>query len=76
MRWNRSPKVERSEYPKMVAVPMTWEEARSLLPLLLADDPRAEIVDGGNRGVYVRVHNEASETAAKAIGETRSFPLA
>ena len=75
MRWNNRTKVERPEYPKLIPVAGT-EEARALLPLLLESDPAAEIVDGGSRGLYVRVHNEAAETAARDAGEGRSFPLA
>jgi hypothetical protein len=76
MRWNKRAKVERPEYPKLVAIAATAEEVRDLLPELLQHDPSAEIVSGGERGVYVRVHNEAAETAAKRYSESRSFPLA
>ena len=76
MRWNGQPKVERPEYPKMVPITKTAEEARDLLSLLHVVDPEAEIVDAGGRGVYVRVHNDAAETAARLQGENRSFPLA
>jgi hypothetical protein len=76
MRWNNRTKVERPEYPKLIPIPGTAEEVRSLLPLLLESDSAAEIVDGGSRGLYVRVHNEAAETAARHAGEGRSFPLA
>jgi hypothetical protein len=75
MRWNNRTKVERPEYPKLIPVAGA-EEAHALLPLLLESDPAAEIVDGGSRGLYVRVHNEAAETAARNAGEGRSFPLA
>lgn len=76
MRWNKRPKVERPEYPKLVAIAGTKDEARDLLQRLLDVDPDAELVEGGTRGVYVRVHNEAAETAAKGFGESRNFPLA
>lgn len=76
MRWNRRPKVERPEYPKLVAIAATADELQNLLPLLREVDPDAEIVDGGARGVYARVHNEPAETAARRYGEGRSFPLA
>jgi hypothetical protein len=76
MRWNRHPKVERPEYPKLVAIAATAEDVQDLLPMLLLSDPQAEMVDAGARGVYARVHNEAAETAAKRYGESRSFPLA
>lgn len=74
MRWSQRSRVERPEYPKMVPIPI--EHAQELLSSLLADDPDAEIVDGGGRGVYARVHNRAAEAAAKLYGETRTFPLA
>ncbi len=76
MRWNKRTKVERPEYPKLVAMAATAEEAQALLAELLPHDPEAEIVSAGDRGVYVRVHNEAAETAAKQYSESRSFPLA
>lgn len=76
MRWNKRDKVERPEYPKLVAIAATAEEARDLLQVLIQSDPSAEIVNGGDRGVYARVHNEAAETAAKQYSESRSFPLA
>ncbi|HEX5182899.1 MAG TPA: hypothetical protein VFW19_07070 [Allosphingosinicella sp.] len=76
MRWNKRPQAERPEYPKLVAIAATPDEARDLLPMLLESDPDAEIVEGGARGLYARVHNEAAETAARRHGESRSFPLA
>jgi hypothetical protein len=76
MRWNKRPKVERPEYPKLVPLGATSQEVQDLLPLLLESDPDAEIVEGGARGVYARVHNAAAETAARRYGESRSFPLA
>ena len=76
MRWNNRTKAERPEYPKLIPVAGTMDEARGLLPHLLEEDPDAEIVDGGDRGVYVRVHNDIAEKAARQIGEGRSFPLA
>ena len=76
MRWNKRPQVERPEYPKLVPIAGTREEVRDLLPVLLHSDPEAEIVEGGARGVYARVHNESAEAAARLYGESRSFPLA
>jgi hypothetical protein len=76
MRWNRQPRAERPEYPKLVAIAATTEQVRDLLPVLRESDPDAEIVEGGERGVFARVHNEAAEAAAKRYGESRSFPLA
>ena len=76
MRWNKRPQVERPDYPKLVAIAATQDEARALLPVLLESDPDAEIVEGGARGIYARVHNEAAEKAARRHGESRSFPLA
>ena len=76
MRWNKRAKVERPEYPKLVAMAATAEQVRDLLPELVQNDPDAEIVSAGDRGVYVRVHNEAAETAAKRYSESRNFPLA
>ena len=75
MRWNRQAKVERPEYPKLVAIKATAEEVRDLLPVLTQNDPDAELVSGGDRGVYARVHNKAAEMAAKQYAESRSFPL-
>jgi hypothetical protein len=76
MRWNKRPKVERPEYPKLVPIAGTKEEVRDLLPVLRESDPDAEMVEGGARGVYARVHNEAAEAAARRFGESRDFPLA
>ena len=76
MRWNTRGKAERPEFPKLVPVPGTMDEVRESLPSLRQSDPDAEIVDGGERGVYVRVHTEAAEAAARLAGESRSFPLA
>ncbi|MBU3077712.1 hypothetical protein [Sphingomonas quercus] len=76
MRWNDRTRVERPEYPKLVPITATAQEAQVLLTRLAADDPNAEIIDGGERGVYARVHNEAAEMAARRHGEARSFPLA
>jgi hypothetical protein len=76
MKWNRRPKVERPEFPKLVPVGGTVQEVQDLLPLLRESDPEAEIVEGGTRGMYARVHNEAAEAAARHYGEDRSFPLA
>jgi hypothetical protein len=76
MRWNRRAKAERPEYPKLVAIAATADQVRDLLPVLHERDPNAEIVSAGERGVYVRVHNDAAETAAKQYADSRSFPLA
>ena len=76
MRWNKRPKVERPEFPKLVPIAATKEEARDLLQRLLEIDPEAELVEGGTRGVFARVHNETAEAAARGHGESRSFPLA
>lgn len=76
MRWNKRPAADRPEYPKLVAIAATAEQVRDLLPLLIEKDPDAALVDGGERGVYARVHNEAAEKAAKTYGESRTFPLA
>ena len=72
MRWNARPKVERPEYPKLVAVGPAGGEAPDLLPLLLRSDPEAEMVQGGAHGLYVRVHNAAAETAARLYVPTGS----
>jgi hypothetical protein len=72
MRWNRPQKVERPEYPKLVPVAGTVEEASKFLPMIQAHDPEAAILDGGERGAFVRVHNKAAEAAATA--EKRQFP--
>jgi hypothetical protein len=74
MRWNKRPKVERPEYPKLIPVAGTVEEANELLSLIHGHDPDATILDGGDRGAFLKVHNEAAEAAAK--GEERNFPLA
>ena len=76
MRWNKRPQVERPEFPKLVPIAATSEEVRDLLPVLLESDPEAAIVEGGARGVFARVHNEAAEASARRYGESRSFPLA
>ena len=76
MRWNKPPKAERPEFPKLVAIAATAEQVRDLLPLLHDSDPQAEIVEGGARGIFVRVHNETAEQAARRYGESRTFPLA
>jgi hypothetical protein len=76
MAWNKQPKVERPEYLKMIPVTASADEAQQLLSSLLNDDHEAELVDGGERGVYMRVHNEVAEAAAKTHGPARSFPLA
>jgi hypothetical protein len=74
MRWNKREKVERPEYPKLIPVAGTVEEAGKLLSLIQEHDPDAAILDGGERGAFLKVHNEAAEAAATA--EVRNFPLA
>lgn len=63
--WNRNAKVERPEWPKLVQLTGTIEEARALEPELRAEDPDAEIVEGGQYGVFARCHNSASESVAQ-----------
>jgi hypothetical protein len=74
MRWNRREKAERPEFPKLLPVAGTVAEAREFLALIQAHDPDAEIIDGGDRGAFLKVHNQAAEAAATA--EVRTFPLA
>ncbi len=74
MRWNKRPKVERPEYPKLIPVAGTLEEARELLSLIGDRDPDAAILDGGERGAFLKVHNGEAEAAITA--EKRNFPLA
>jgi len=76
-RWNaRRQPIERPEFPKLVAIAGTAEEARALLPLLAAVDPDAELVDGGERGFFARVHNEAAAAKANLHSDGRRFPTA
>jgi hypothetical protein len=74
MRWNKRQKVERPEFPKLIPVAGTVEEAKRLLSAIHDHDPEAVILDGGGRGSFLKVHNPAAEAAAKA--EVRNFPLA
>lgn len=74
MRWNKQPKVERPEYPKLIPVAGTVDEATKLLALIQEHDPEAAVLDGGERGTFLKVHNAAAEAAATA--EVRNFPLA
>jgi hypothetical protein len=74
MRWNKRQNVERPEYPKLVPVAGTVEEAKRLLSAIQSHDPDATILDGGERGAFLKVHNEQAEAAA--VAEKRSFPLA
>ena len=74
MRWNKRQKVERPEYPQLIPVAGSVEEASKLLPLIQEHDPDAAILDGGERGAFLKVHNEAAKAAATA--EQRDFPLA
>lgn len=73
MRWNKRQKAERPEYPKLVPVAGTVEEASKLLALIQERDPDAAILDGGDRGAFLKVHNPEAEAAATA--EKRQFPL-
>lgn len=74
MRWNKRQKVERPEYPKLISVAGTVEEANKLLSLVQGHDPDAAILDGGERGAFLKVHNKAAEAAVTSDG--RNFPLA
>jgi hypothetical protein len=74
MRWNKRPKVERPEFPKLIPVAGTVEEANGLLSAIQDHDPEASILDGGERGAFLKVHNEAAD--APATAEKRDFPLA
>lgn len=74
MRWNRREKVERPEYPKLIPVAGSVEEASKLLPAVREHDPDAEVLDGADRGAFMKVHNEAAEKAT--VAEKRNFPLA
>ena len=74
MRWNKRQKVERPEFPKLIPVAGSVEEASGLLALIRDHDPDAVILDGGERGAYLKVNNAAAEAAATA--EKRNFPLA
>lgn len=74
MRWNKRSPVERPEFPKLIPVAGTVEEASKLLSVIQVHDSDAVILDGGARGAFLKVHNTAAEAAAKA--ETREFPLA
>ena len=74
MRWNKRPKVERPEFPKLLPVAGSAADASKALALVLKHDPEATILDGGERGLFLKVHNEAAQAAATS--EARSFPLA
>lgn len=74
MRWNNRQKAERPEYPKLIPVQGSVEEASKMLASIQAHDPEAAILDGGARGAFLKVHNEAA--AAAAVAEKRDFPLA
>lgn len=72
MSWGRRPNLPRPEWPKLLPLPGTFEEAKDLLLTLRHGAPDAEIVDGGGHGIYARCHNRQSETTAKRYGEKRS----
>lgn len=74
MRWNKRPKVERPEFPKLLPVAGSAGDAAEVLAVVFDHDPEAIILDGGERGLFLKVHNEAAEAAATS--EARSFPLA
>jgi hypothetical protein len=74
MRWNKRPKVERPEFPKLIPIGGTVEEASKLLSVIHTHDIEAAILDGGERGLFLKVHNETAEAAVAA--EDRTFPLA
>ncbi len=58
---------------QLVPVAGTVEEASRLLSLIRKHDADATILDGGQRGTYLKVHNVDAEAAAKS--EVRNFPL-
>lgn len=74
MKWNKRQKAERPEYPKLIPVSGTLREASELLSLIQHHDPDAAVLDGGERGSFLKVHNAAAE--AEATSEERKFPLA
>lgn len=74
MAWNKRPKVERPEYPKLLPVAGTVAEATQSLSLIREHDPEAAILDGGGRGAFLKVHNAEAEAAATS--DDRNFPLA
>jgi hypothetical protein len=61
-------KVERPRYPKLIPVAGTVAEAHEMLPRIQRFDPDAAILDGGERGAFLKVHNEAAEAAATDLG--------
>jgi len=73
--WNKRAKLERPDYPKLLAVGGSPERVEELLSMIQQSDPDAAVLSGGAHGVYVKVHNEAGEVAAKPFAEHRSFPL-
>ena len=74
MRWNKPAKVERPEFPKLLPVSGNADEIDKLLALAQTHDPDAVVLDGGERGAYLKVHNSAGEGAITR--ERRGFPLA
>lgn len=66
--WNRRTKAERPEWPKLVPIRGTMEEARAWESELKTEDPEAELVEGGTHGVFARCHNPASLSVAQRLG--------
>ena len=64
--WNRKPRAERPEWPKLVQIYLSAQDVRILEPDLLAQDDQARVVDGGGHGLFVRCFNPASEALAKS----------
>lgn len=74
MAWNKRPKVERPEYPKLLPVAGSVAVATQSFSLIREHDPEAFILDGGERGSFLKVHNAEAEAAATS--DDRNFPLA
>ena len=72
MRWKQRDKPPRPEYPKAVRLAGTYAEEMDRLEMYQAEDPDATITDLGERGVFVRVHNERAEVLAKTAGEPKT----
>jgi|GEM_PF-3339891 len=75
MRWNKREKADRPEYPKLLPLPGTLADAEGILPLIRAEDPSAEVVEGAARGVFLRVFTPEGEAAAQRYKEVRTFPV-